>query len=303
MKNKKFYLGVFLSVLSAAGFGAAAPVAKVVFASGVGQFMMLAGRFSLASILLWIYIFLKRDTIDYKIKNKKEAITYILLGIVYFLTTSMYFKAIQIISVSLHVVIFYTYPFIVSIMAIVFLKDKIDRRAIIAMVVAFLGILLMVLDKNNHFDTMGIIISFGSAFGISIYMIILGIGEIKRVKTVVITAYANSITGILFLITTYFRGELMLTLNITAWWGIVFLATVSTMVAIVALAKAVRLIGPSKVSILSTFEPVEGILLSVVFLGEILTESQIVGTLLVMMSIVIISVKGRKRRRIGGKND
>jgi|LGOV01.1.fsa_nt_gb drug/metabolite transporter (DMT)-like permease len=295
MKNKKFYLGVFLSVLSAAGFGAAAPVAKLVFASGVGQFMMLAGRFSLASIFMWIYIFLKRDTIDYKIKNKKEAITYISLGLVYFLTTNMYFKAIQIISVSLHVVIFYTYPFIVSIMAVIFLKDKIDRRAILAMVVAFLGILLMVFDKNNHFNTIGIIISFGSALGFSVYMIILGLSEIKRVKTVVVAAYANSITGVLFLITTYFRGELALQLNTTAWLGIVFLATVSTMVAIVALATAVRLIGPSKVSILSTFEPAEGILLSVVFLGEVLTKSQVVGTMMVMMAIVIISIKGRKR--------
>ncbi|MCK5762588.1 MAG: EamA family transporter, partial [Clostridiales bacterium] len=229
------------------------------------------------------------------IKNKKEAITYISLGLVYFLTTNMYFKAIQIISVSLHVVIFYTYPFIVSIMAIIFLKDKIDRRAILAMVVAFLGIFLMVFDKNNHFNTIGIIISFGSALGYSVYMIILGLSEIKRVKTVVVAAYANSITGSLFLITTYFRGELTLQLNTTAWLGIVFLATVSTMVAIIALATAIRLIGPSKVSILSTFEPAEGILLSVIFLEEILIKSQVVGTLLVMMAIVIISIKGRKR--------
>ncbi|MBN2260451.1 MAG: EamA family transporter [Clostridiales bacterium] len=298
MKDKKFYLGVFLSFLSAAGFGAAAPVAKAVFASGVGQFLMLTGRFTIASILLWVYIYIKRDKIDFKIKDKRQLITYLSLGIVYFITTNLYYKAIQIISVSLHVVIFYTYPFIVSIMSVVFLKDKIDRKSVVAMLVAFSGILLMVFDGNNNFITAGIVLSFSSAFGYGVYMTILGVDSIKSARTVVIAAYANSITAIAFLIATFMRGELTLNLNSTAWAGIVFLATISTMVAIVALAAAIKLIGPSKVSIVSTFEPVEGILLSVLFLGETLVQSQIIGTIMVLFAILVISVK---KKKFGGK--
>ena len=250
---------------------------------------MLSYRFILASLLLWIYIWFNKDKIKWKISSKSEMWIYLLLGFIYFLVTNLYFLAIQKISVSLHVVIFYTYPFIVTILAIAFLKERLSRKSAISLIIAFIGVLIMIFNGESVFSLLGMTVSFGSAIFFSIYLTILGVKKMKNINSIVIAAYTNSVTGVLFLLTTIIRGEVIFSFNLDIWLRFLFLAIISTVVAIVALSKAVQLIGPAKVAILSTFEPVEGIILSVVFLGEVLLLNQILGTILVLSAIIFMS--------------
>jgi len=66
------------------------------------------------------------------------------------------------------------------------------------------------------------------------------------------------------------------------------MATVSTAVAIIVLKKGIQLIGPAKASIIGTFEPLEGIILSVLFLKETLNSNQIIGIILIIFAIILV---------------
>lgn len=297
MKDTRLVKGTFFTLIAAAGFGAIAPVAKILYSCGMAPAFMLAARFFIASILLWGYVFANRKKIHFRIEKEQMLIMFLIGGLLYFLTTSFYFNAIRYIPVSLHVMIFYTYPFMINIFAVLFLKEKISIRQFAALFAAFGGILLILTDMNAEIRMIGVGLSVLAAVCNSAYVLALGLKKIENVASVVTSAYTNTFSAITFIACCVSKGEMNFHINPKAWLGIVFIALVSTAVAIIALSEGVKMIGAAKASIISTFEPIEGVLLSIIILGEQLFANQIFGTVLVMTAIIAINLGGRKQDR------
>jgi drug/metabolite transporter (DMT)-like permease len=89
-----------------------------------------------------------------------------------------------------------------------------------------------------------------------------------------------------------------LDINPKAWPGTVFIALISTAVAIIALSADIKMIGAAKASIISTFEPIEGVLLSIIILAEQLFVNQIFGVVLVITAIIAINPSDRKTKKV-----
>jgi len=277
MEKKRMVWGIFVALISAAGFGATAPLGKGLLNAGVNQFLMLAIRYSFSALIIWIYLIMKKGSIDWKIKSKGEGLMYLVLGSINFINAHFYYLAIQYISVSLHIVIFYTYPFLVVLLSLIFYKEKLDKKTAISLMIAFLGICITVMSRNNEYSIFGMFASFCAAIFFSIYLTVV--------------AYTNSISGILYIITTIMTDEVTLNFSSAIWIRLMALVIIGTALAYVTLAHAVKLIGATKASIVSTFEPIEAIFLSVVFLGEVLTFNQVIGTICVIFAIIYMSYK------------
>jgi len=218
-------------------------------------------------------------------------------GLFYFLTTSFYFSAISYLPVSLHVMIFYTYPFMINIFSYIYLKEKMSVKQMVALFVAFGGILLVLTDLNSNIKMIGILLSVLAAVCNSAYVLALGLKKIKKVNSIVIAAYTNTFSTFTFITYGLIKGEINLNsfkITTNAWLGIVFIALVATVIAIIALAAGVKMIGAAKASIISTFEPIEGVILSIIILGEHLFINQIFGAILVIVAIIVINLSDRK---------
>ena len=286
MEKKRMVWGIFVALISAAGFGATAPLGKGLLNAGVNQFLMLAIRYSFSALIIWIYLIMKKGSIDWKIKSKGEGLMYLVLGSINFINAHFYYLAIQYISVSLHIVIFYTYPFLVVLLSLIFYKEKLDKKTAISLMIAFLGICITVMSRNNEYSIFGMFASFCAAIFFSIYLTGLGHQKIRNKNALVVVAYTNSISGILYIITTIMTDEVTLNFSSAIWIRLMALVIIGTALAYVTLAHAVKLIGATKASIVSTFEPIEAIFLSVVFLGEVLTFNQVIGTICVIFAII-----------------
>src|SRR6056297_2257165 len=258
--------GILLSLIAAAGFGVAAPLSKFIYTYNLSANLMLTLRFLMASMILWGYIYLKRNKINYKVTQKQLGLLFLLGGIIYVLTTAFYFTGVKYIPVSIHVMIFYTYPLIVNGFTVFVFKDKIPTKQIFAMFISFIGLILIAFNGVFTINYLGMSFSLIAALGYSIYLMTLNIKALEKMNSLVLAAYINTFSGLVFFLYSFIKKDFHLNIPLPAWLAIGLMATVSTAVAIIVLKKGIQLIGPAKASIIGTFEPLEGIVLSVLFL-------------------------------------
>jgi len=280
--------GILLSLIAAAGFGVAAPLSKFIYDFGLSPNLMLTLRFLMASVILWSYIYLKRKKIKYKVTKKQLGLLFLLGGIIYVATTAFYFTGVKYIPVSIHVMIFYTYPLIVNGFTVFVFKDKIPTKQIFAMFISFLGLILIAFNGVFTINYLGMSFSLFAALGYSIYLMTLNIKAIEEINSLVLAAYTNTFSGLVFFSYSFITRVFYLNVPLPAWLAIGAMATVSTAVAIIVLKKGIQMIGPAKASIIGTFEPLEGIVLSVLFLGETLNLNQIIGIILIIFAIILV---------------
>jgi len=280
--------GILLSLIAAAGFGVAAPLSKFIYDFGLSPNLMLTLRFLMASVILWSYIYLKRKKIKYKVTKKQLGLLFLLGGIIYVATTAFYFTGVKYIPVSIHVMIFYTYPLIVNGFTVFVFKDKIPTKQIFAMFISFLGLILIAFNGVFTINYLGMSFSLFAALGYSIYLMTLNIKSIEEINSLVLAAYTNTFSGLVFFLYSFIKRDSYLNVPLPAWLAIGAMATVSTAVAIIVLKKGIQMIGPAKASIIGTFEPLEGIVLSVLFLGETLNLNQIIGIILIIFAIILV---------------
>lgn len=296
--------GVLLIVLSAMCFGAMAPLAKIIYSFDIAPSFLLTIRFFTASALLWIYIRLSKQKINYRLTKEQGILLLVIGGGVYFTLSILYFNAIRYIPVSLSVLIFYTFPFMVNLFAFFVLKEKINFWQLCALMMAFAGLILSVSLGDVTFNYIGVVLSLLSAVGYAAYMLLLGIRKISTVDSVAVAAYSNSFTAFSFLIYCLLRGELHASMPWQGWSALAFIAVFSTAIAILTLSKGIRLIGAAKASIVSTVEPIEGVLLSFLLLGETMNLTQGIGMVMILSAIVILNlgktqIKGVELKREG----
>lgn len=280
--------GIFLTLIAAAGFGIAAPLSKLIYTYNLSANLMLTLRFLMASIILWGYIYLKRDKIDYKVTRKQFGFLFLLGGIIYVATTAFYFTGVKFIPVSIHVMIFYTYPLIVNGFTVFVFKDKIPTKQIFAMFISFIGLILIAFNGIFTINYLGMSFSLFAALGYSIYLMTLNIKALDQMNSLVLAAYTNTFSGLVFLLYSFIKRDFYLNIPLPAWLAIGLMATISTAVAIIVLKKGIQLIGPAKASIIGTFEPLEGIILSVLFLKETLNFNQVIGIVLIILAIILV---------------
>lgn len=289
--------GMLVTLLAAASFGAISPLAKYVYSFGVTSDMVLVLRFLIASIFIWLYIFLNKKNIDYKI-NKTQMLIMMLIGaLIYFATTTFYFNAIRFIPISIHVMLFCTYPFIVNIFSFYVLHENINKIQVLSMFVAFIGLLLTLSIDSTQLNIIGIVLSLLSAFSNAGYILLLGLKKIQNINPIVTAGYTNLFSTISFCIYSSFKHTLNFNMPINAWFGIMFIALISTAIAIIALSTGIRMIGASKASIICTFEPLESIILSCIVLGETLTTKQLLGVTLIISSIIMINLFSEENKQ------
>ena len=285
--------GTLLALIASAGFGVAAPLSKLIYTYGLSQNLMLTLRFLMASIILWTYIFLKKNKIDYKVNKKQFGLLFLLGGIIYVVTTAFYFTGVKYIPVSIHVMIFYTYPLIVNGFTVFVFKDKIPTKQIFPMLISFIGLILIAFNGVFAINYIGFFFSLSAALGYSIYLMTLNIKAIDQINSLVLAAYTNTFSGLIFFLYSFLKKDFYLNIPLPAWLAIGLMATVSTAIAIIVLKKGIQLIGPAKASIIGTFEPLEGIILSVIFLKETLNFNQMIGIVLIISAIILVQSKKR----------
>lgn len=281
--------GIWITLLAAACFGAASPIAKGVYQYDITVSCVLTWRFFMASILLWAYLLLFRRDLNFRLKKDQLITLAVVGGAAHFLTTQCYFSALKYVPISIQIMFFYTYPFMVNGLSVLLFGEKMNRGQLVSLAAAFIGILMTVSLDDMLLNGIGILFSIGAAVCQTAYILLLGRRNVAEVDSLVIGAYSSVFAFLSFLIFSLAKGELRADLALPCWAGIAGMAVFTTAVGAVALALGIKLIGGAKAAIISVFEPIEAILLGVLLFHERLTLRGTVGIALVMGAIVLVN--------------
>lgn len=294
--------GILLTIASFACCGLAAPLAKYIYTFPVTPNFMLSMRYGIASLLLWGYLLTVGKHHRLKLNKRQLLITFLFGGVLCFLGTTCYFNAINFIPISLLVLLFYTYPFMVNIFVMLVFKQKLGIQQLLALVVAFIGLVLTVSFGAIEISIIGVVLALLAAASNATCMLLFDDKSLHYADPLVLTGYANGFCFLSYSIACTATGQINFAVPTGGWLAMIILA-VSTVFGISLLARAIQLIGAAKSSIVGTVEPLEAIILSFIFFNESMTIRQIIGMVLILSSVVIINAAKEKKTALAEQTD
>jgi drug/metabolite transporter (DMT)-like permease len=270
---------------SAAAFGAMGIFGKLAYDEGATVGTLLATRFTLAAVLLWLVVGARGV-------SRRDAGLALALGAVgYAAPAAGYFAALERLDASLLALLVYVFPVIVAVTAVVLRRERASRRTAGALALAVGGLAMVLAGAAGGLDPLGTLLGLATAVVYSAYVLgsegIAGRVAPLTLSTLVCTGAAATLT-----VAGLAGGDLdpgSVSASGFAWLG--GLAVVSTVGAIGLFFAGLRRVGPTAASILSTLEPVVTVGLAFVAFGESLGPAQLAGGALVLMAVLAIRTK------------
>jgi drug/metabolite transporter (DMT)-like permease len=294
-------VGFLIAFIGAVLFSTKAIIVKKAFADvHVDALTLLTIRmvFSLPFYLVAAF-FITANKSNTKLTSR-EWLYIIILGLFgYYLSSLFDFIGLQYISAGLERLILFLYPSFAVLINAFFFKQEIKRIQVWALVITYIGIGIayfgeLQIDTGNPNFYWGSFLIFLCSITYASY--IAGSGYvIPKVGASKFTAYAllTSTAGVL--LHYMLRGEYnMLQESKDLWWYGVTLALVATVVPTFMLSFALKKIGANNVAIISSVGPVSTIVQAHFVLGEPIFTEQIIGTVLVLVGVLLLSIKPKK---------
>ena len=282
-----------LVVGSACCFGTLGVFGKLAYRLGLSTPQLLSYRFALAAVLLWLAAIVIRQGLP----PRRSLIGLAIMGGVgYVGQSASYFSALHFIPVSTTALLLYTFPVVVTLLATLLFHEALGWTKIGAVGLAFIGTMLVVQAQLQAAPPIGIVLGLTSAAVYSGYILygsrlLPGIPPVSATATIV-TAAAIVWSG--FAAAT---GQLAVNWTPSRLALLAGFVVVGTTIPILAFILGLRLVGPSRAAILSTFEPASSVLLAVLILGESANPIQYLGGAFILASVVVLEGQGWRASR------
>ncbi len=256
-KSNEKIKGIFYITIASIAFGVMPILAKLAYKGGANPISTLALRFTFASIILYIYI--KNKNLSLKL-NKEQIKLILFLGVVgYSMTSILLFLAYNYIDVGIAGMILHTYPLMVMILSIVIYKEKFKMKKFLYLIITTIGVFIM-LDVN--------------------------VGNVNNINSFVITFYISIISAVVGSGTGVITSSFNSTINFYGIISILLIAFISTVVALMAFLRGVKLIGPTNSAIFGALEPIVSLVLGVIVLGEAISIKIIIGSVIIILAMI-----------------
>ncbi|WP_413559930.1 EamA family transporter [Bdellovibrio sp. HCB209] len=279
--------GIIEISIGSVGFGFLGVFGKIAFQSGmtVGEF--LTYRFTLAAMLLWIFMLLFRP--HWIRLSKKQILIAALLGIFgYGLFSTLYFTAIDGLSVTLAALLLYTYPFWVNVFSHLFTHDKISRHEALCLVGASAGLVMLLWGHIEVRNAWAVLAGLLSGISYAIYVLVSGRVQ-QNVRPITSSLYVITFGAVALALFHHPHFENVPHLTSVQASAIFGIAIISTIIPLTMELAALQKLKSSEVALLMMIEPITAALLGVFIFKESLTLVQILGALTICVSLVINS--------------
>jgi len=282
--------GFIFAALSAICYGTNPLGALNLYSQGYSPENVLFYRFFTAALLLFAVILAKGS--HFKI-TLKEFGALVAFGFLFAVSSLTYYASFKYMDAGLASTLLFLYPLEVSVLMAIFFKEKIKAWTVVSIAVSMSGVALLYRGGDGApLSTAGLVLVFVSSLSYAIYMVManrinLQMGSVKM------TFYAICFCLVFLLLysVTFGSGLPPLFTQANSWgWGFM-LGLVPTVLSLIFMVKAVKIIGSTPTAILGALEPVTAVAIGVLVFGEILTGRLIAGIILILGSVVLIAAK------------
>lgn len=293
MQHKKL-IGYTLALISAIAFGLNPLFVLPIKSSSIPLEVTLFYRFLMGAAMIAVFLLLKGENLS---APKKDLGKLTFMGSMYALSSEFLFWGYDAMSAGVASTVLYTYPMIVALILYLGYHEKIKQTTKISMLMALAGVAVLGWDDSGtRFNFWGVFVVFASGLVYSIYMIMVNKGKLG-LSGIKITMYSLFFSAIYFGIRSLFLRQSFV-LPDFHWVGFIALfSLVTTVISVLTVVYAIKLVGSTSTAILSAFEPLVAVLVSVSMFHEPMTWRLTLGMILVLLA-VSIHVYGEQRKRL-----
>jgi drug/metabolite transporter (DMT)-like permease len=246
-------------------------------------------RCVLAAIFLGIFIWYKK--INLKIFNKKDFKTIVISGLFMGAHWVTYFYALQLSNVAIGMLSLFTYPIITALLEPLFFKTKLNTSNVFLGFLVLIGIYFLTPEfniENNY--TQGVIFGLISAVFYSLRNILMK-KKIANYHGSMLMFYQMIVISLVLWPTIFMFN---ITPNFNDWSALLILALLTTAIGHTLFVISFKNFSISTASIMSSIQPIYGVLFAMLFLNEIPTSTTIIGGILILSTVVIESIQSKK---------
>ncbi len=304
--DRRRALGIFLVVVSAAGFASGSLLAAPAYDTGIDWLTLVGWRFLFGALRAWGWVAVspaRRSAIGRM--PRRAVIAAFALGLLYTGNAGTYYAALETVPPALASVLVYTYPIFVAVLSLRFATRLPGRRPWFALALAIVGVVLALggIDPSQAPPPLGLALVFASALIYSVWIILsarlsgerrdrIGADVTSPTPTgdaAVTTAIMMSATFTGFATGALLSGRPLDPRAVPpeAWPYLVAIGFVASFLAIQTFYAGARRIGAAQAALVATVEPVYIVLAAAVLFQEVLTPLQLVGAACILVGVVI----------------
>lgn len=290
------YLGSLYIILSGLLFGLMPLITKYAYSHGSNAYTAAFGRFLFGSAILFIVIMIKPGC---SVRTNRTQLVKILgISVFYAFTPVMLYSSYNYISSGLATTLHFTYPVAVIIIMAVFFRSKLGKKQIVCTLLCAVGIVLLY-TPGGKAGVLGMIIAVASGIMYSLYIVLLGKSGLNNLPLLTLSFWLSFFSAIEIGITALLSGNLSFSVDAQGITAEVLLALCATVFALALFQKGLFLCGEVKASLLSTFEPLTGVVVGIIAFHESMTVKIFAGIVFILLSVILLVIN-KKTKTDGG---
>lgn len=275
--------GSLAVLLSTVGFGALPTLTKLAYAAGLNVPTLLSFRFGLAALVIWGTLAIRRQAGG----PGRHVVSFLLLAACFIGNTALFFSSLRYAPATAAAVLFYTYPVVVALLALLFLREPLTLQRVLALALAVLGCVVVLGLSIDDIDARGMVFALASGVVYAAY-IVLSSRLLRGAAVAVASAWIMTFMALAFASFGAATGSLDVSFAPAGWLLLLLIVTVSTVMPVQLFLVGTLRVGPTLASILGTMEPVFAVLFAALVLGERLGWPQAIGGGLIVLAVLLL---------------
>ena len=293
MEKARRNIGPALILLAGCFWGSMGIFVRRLTDYGFSSIQIVAIRVTLAALIFCMLLLIK-DPSGFRI-SVKDIPLFLGLGfgsILFF--TVCYFTAITMMPLSTAAILLYTSPIWIMLMSVLFFREKLTGRKLLALALAFAGCVLVSGISEEGMTLTGLLVGLGSGIGYGLYSI-LGTVALRRYSPYTVTTYTFAFAALgawLICRPAEMLAKFAAAPNLPGLVFFCFLtALVTAVIPFLAYTLGLQTVEASRAGILATVEPLVATLIGVAVFSEPLTLLSGLGMLLILAAVVLLNGK------------
>jgi drug/metabolite transporter (DMT)-like permease len=251
--------------------------------------LIVLGRVVFASLALGLLLRIRRQSL--RIVPTRDAALLVLCGLILAAHWTMFFQSIRISTVAVGLLSCSSFPVFTAFLEPLVLKERWDPRSPVFALLTVIGVFLIVpgYDLANPV-LQGVLWGLGA--GLSFAFLAIVNRQLGRRHSSLSVAFYQDLSAAVFLLPVAFLSKFSVTwqeLGLLALLGIFGTAAAHTL-----FINGMKRVGARAASLISSLEPVYGIILAAAFLKESPSSRTVLGGALILATALVVTTKARK---------
>jgi drug/metabolite transporter (DMT)-like permease len=277
--------GALFVILSAVLFGTMPLLTKTAYAFGGNNYTVSFGRFVFGSATTAVIVALSpKMTFRITARDFRWLLaTSVFCGV----TPLLLFESYHYIDSGLSTTLHFTYPVTVMVLGALFFRTKLRRRQILCLLICAAGVICFY-RPGQMGDVRGMALAVLSGVTFALYILLLGRSGLKRLPLLTLSFWTSLLCAVEIGLFAGATGRLHLSMGWQAWAAVAALGVFVAALAQVLFQAGVFLCGGVKASLLSTFEPLTGVMIGVLVFREAMMLRAAAGVALILLAAALL---------------